>query len=301
MTVQRSNSKSSSRWLRVAFAVAVLVSGAFGLYKMTFQRANDPGTAKTIGEVELADVIQKVQISGLVEPQARSVITAPFAGYVRKIFVRVGQTVRAGDPLTLVTQTPTSPLNDTFPLRSPIHGKVSQVSKTEGDFVESSSSQGQSILRVDDLSRLFLRVDLPEMDFPKLQPGMAVSMSPVAISSDSYSGTIETIFQASREQDRWDRGKVEFPVRIQINPPYKLLAPGMTMNGNIVIREAKSVPTVRHEFVHHDTDGFFLLTESGARIAIEPGLQDDERVELVQGPTSIALGTRVRQVDYLGM
>src|SRR5688572_22753881 len=58
-------------------------------------RPNNMRTAK----VERGDLYQRVTVAGTVEPNKSAPITTPFTGYVQKLFVKVGQKVKANDPI----------------------------------------------------------------------------------------------------------------------------------------------------------------------------------------------------------
>ena len=46
------------------------------------------------GTVAKGELIQRVTFSGTVSPNRKSVITAPYNGYVRNVYVRVGEKVQ---------------------------------------------------------------------------------------------------------------------------------------------------------------------------------------------------------------
>ena len=54
--------------------------------------------------VRKTDFIQKVTVPGTIIPFRQTIITAPYTGYVKKIYVKVGQKVNAGDPLVSVVE-----------------------------------------------------------------------------------------------------------------------------------------------------------------------------------------------------
>ena len=79
-------------------------------------------------------------ISGVLWPKKRLDIKPPFNGYIEKIFVKIGDKVKAGTPL--ITFSPSLGKGETnFPVRSAFDGVVSQIIKTEGEYVTESGNQ----------------------------------------------------------------------------------------------------------------------------------------------------------------
>ena len=86
-----------------------------------------PEISQVLGEVKKQDIIQKSTLSGFVEPHRKAVIKAPFKGYVTRVYVEIGDSVKVGDPLITIVQSLNVPNTESFPIRSPINGKVAQL------------------------------------------------------------------------------------------------------------------------------------------------------------------------------
>ncbi|HVK61239.1 MAG TPA: biotin/lipoyl-containing protein, partial [Bdellovibrionales bacterium] len=106
--------------------------------------------SERVGTVAKGEVAQRVTIAGNVIPERRTIIIAPYEGYIQKLFVKVGDKVKAGDPIVMVAVSLTTP-ERIFPVRAPYAGTVVQVPKFEGEFVKTDPAQ--FIARIDDLSR----------------------------------------------------------------------------------------------------------------------------------------------------
>jgi multidrug efflux pump subunit AcrA (membrane-fusion protein) len=100
---------------------------------------------------------------------------------------------------------------------------------------------------------------------------------------------------AKQAEDRWDRGKVEFPVQIQITNADEALKPGMSVVVNIVTKKAEKVLVLPHEYVHRDDSGTYLVDADGKRLPIETGLADERFVEIKSGAKE---GLKVEMVDF---
>jgi len=96
--------------------------------------SNSPASSED-GIVVREDLIQRTTIAGTVVPFRKTIITAPYNGYVKRMYVKVGDTVKQGDPIVTVVQSLQSSDN-VFPVRSPFDGIVVQVEKSEGEFIK---------------------------------------------------------------------------------------------------------------------------------------------------------------------
>ncbi len=106
--------------------------------------------------VESIKVVKKkfqktVVMNGNLEPIRKAIIVAPFNGFIRKIHVKVGQLVKAGDPVVTLTQTMSAD-EPIHPIRSGISGRLMAIMHMEGEFVKGGrSAELLIILRIDDL------------------------------------------------------------------------------------------------------------------------------------------------------
>lgn len=259
-------------------------------------------SADKTGQLTKGALIQRVTISGLVSPAHSVSIVAPYDGYVRRLFVKIGDTVKIGDPLVSVSQLAHSKNEELYPVASPISGQVVSITKREGETVEhiASSNSQNAILRVDDLSKLYVECDVAEMDYPKLKIGQGVVIKATAITSKTYQGRIDAIAQASKAQDRWDRSRVEFSVRVVVTNADVDLRPGMSAVVDVITKELKDVLVLKHEFIwkEKDQDKYYVITSTGERRDIKVGEQNDEVFEVKSG---LAQGVAVKQVDYSAM
>jgi multidrug efflux pump subunit AcrA (membrane-fusion protein) len=189
---------------------------------------------------------------------------------------------------------------EVFPLRAPFTGTVVQVLKTEGEYVEQQNAQaGSAIVRIDDLSRLFVDASAPEIEIGKLKEGQDAIIKASAILTKSFHGKIRKITLASKEQKDWDRSRVEFPVMIEVTDPQEReLKSGMSVVVDIVTRQIKDVLTLRHEYIQKEGDKFWVTLENGTRKGVEIGAQNEEVVEIRNG---IQEGEKVRQIDFLSV
>jgi len=258
--------------------------------------SNDQGTG-SIGKVARGELIQRVTIAGTVNPNRKTIISAPYNGYVRKLFVKVGDQVSASDPIVSVAQSLRGSAEEVFPLRAPFAGTVVQVLKTEGEYVEQASGQGaNTLVRIDDLTKLFVEASSPEIEVGKLKVGQEAVIKASAVLSRTYQGKIRHISLAAKEQKDWDRSRVEFPVQIEIIDPDQQIRPGMSVVVDIITHKISNALTIRHEYIQRNGEQYLVVTEKGEKKPIQVGIQNEEVFEIKGG---VQEGEHLRQTDFL--
>ena len=289
MTLQR-----AAKW---AVFFAALGATAYALWHY---RENPRTHISTLGRVERGDLVVKVTISGIIMPRRHAMITPPYSGYVRKLHVKVGDKVREGAPIVSVAQAVGAAHEEVFPLRSPLAGIVVQVLKKEGEYVGASSSGGSdsTLVRVDDVTKFNVESNVPEVEVGKLKIGLPVVIRAVAVSERTYVGKISDMALAAKEQQGFDRSRVEYPVTITISDQDERIKSGMSAIIDIIVRESRNVLKLPHEFVQKGAGGYFVTTKTGQRQPIEVGLENEEAFEIKSG---VVEGEEIRQVDFLNL
>ncbi len=250
-----------------------------------------------LGTVVRGELTQRVTFSGTITPKRRSLITAPYNGYVRKIYVHVGQDVPEGAPIVSLAQSLRENSAEIFPLRAPFSGTVVQVLKKEGEYTDSLNNQGSSALvRIDDLTRLFVEAAAPEVEILKLVVGQEAIIRATAVPSRTYKGKIQQISQASLDQREWDRARVEFPISIHVVDRDDQLKPGMSVIVDIITLKLSKVLMLAHEFIQRNGTHYFVKMEKGDKREIEVGAQNEEVYEIRKG---LSEGDQIQQTDFL--
>ena len=253
-----------------------------------------------IGKVTRKDLSQRITVSGVVTSNMKSEIQASYAGYIRKIFVKLGQNVKKNDPLVLITQTLDSG-GEQFPIRAPFDGVVVQINRAEGEYVEVGAAAGiagRPIVRVDDITRLFISADVPEVDFPKIKIGQEVNIRVSPILDQTYLGTVREMALAANEDKSGYRynEKIEFNVRIEITNKDQAIKPGMSAMVDIIPEKRVGTLTLGHEYVYENENKHYVILENGNRVDLKIGLQNEDDIEILEG---LKEGDTVRQVDFL--
>jgi multidrug efflux pump subunit AcrA (membrane-fusion protein) len=278
------------RWL---VSLTMVLAAGGGAYLLMSQAPSKREDGENLGVVKRQDLSQRVNVSGAVAPNRTVTFVPPYEGYVRKIYVKLGQTVKAGDPVVKITP---GADDEAFPLRAPFDGVVVQVMRTEGQYV--SKNKDDAIVRVDDISKLNVESDAPELDYAKLKVGQDVIIKASAIMSRTYKGKITEIAQAARGQDRWERSKVEFPIKVAIVDHDDKLKPGMSVVIDVITEQAPAALTLRHEFIRKEGDNYVVTMANGEKRQIKVGLRNEEAFEVTEG---LKEGDQVKPVDFLSM
>jgi multidrug efflux pump subunit AcrA (membrane-fusion protein) len=246
--------------------------------------------------VKRADLIQKVTIAGNVVPNRFSLINSAYSGYVRKLYVSVGDKVQSGAPLVSVSQSLQS--NDTvYPIRAPFAGVVSQVAKLEGEFVNQSDANSY-ILRVDDFSKMFIDASVPEADRSKLQVGQSAVARATALGEKTYNAVIREIAYSAKVQNNYSSTQVLYPLKLEIVGNDASLVSGLSVLVDVETAKRTNVLQVGVEFVEKRNGKYFVTLVTGEKREIKVGIQNDEMVEIIDG---LKEGDRLRQVDFAAL
>lgn len=254
-------------------------------------------TRETYGALKRGDIVQKVTIAATVVPNRRTVFVPPYNAYIKKIHVKLGSMVKMGDPVVALSQT-LHGSEETHPLRAPFTGTVVQVLRSEGEFVEQGKDYS-SIIRMDDLSKLFVYCDIPESSISKIRSGQQVLIKTNANPNKLYHGVIGSIFGSAKEKQAggsWRRGEqVEFETRVEVKDPDENLRPGMSAIVDIITSKKEAIPILGNEFVEKTREGYYVTLATGDKHKIEVGIQDEDNMEVLSG---LKESDKVRLVDF---
>ncbi|HWU41888.1 MAG TPA: HlyD family efflux transporter periplasmic adaptor subunit, partial [Bdellovibrio sp.] len=208
----------------------IILAGLLGLFVavMIWTVGHNKKKNTSLGVVEKEDLIQQVSLSGIVEPLHKALIVAPYAGYVKKVYVQVGDMVKVGDPIVTVVQS-LSNLEQAFPLRSPIAGKVVQIRHQDGEYVKTGDPT-DFIVRIDDRSEIFVKANAAEIDRVRIIANQEAQLKPMALNQKSYKAKVVSLALAANDKDRWDRSTVvEYPISLKVLNPDDELQSGMSV------------------------------------------------------------------------
>jgi HlyD family secretion protein len=126
-------------------------------------------------------------------------------------------------------------------VKAPFDGVVTVLSTKPGDVVQ----PGTQALRLDDLSELFLDVQISEIDIPLVEVGQSAELVFDAYFEDTFLGEVSEISPVGQPV----QGVVEYTVRINMLDADERIKPGMTAAVNIVVDEKEDVFVVPNDAI----------------------------------------------------
>ena len=279
------------RWILI-FGVLILATG----YYFKQKSATKAGAIQTF-KVQKGELLQRVTIAGVIEALKTTVVTAPYDGYVQKIFVKIGDKVKEGDPLVSITQS-LQATESVYPIRAPFGGTIVQVLKTEGQFVKQGDTK-DFLIRLDDISKLYVNASVPEIDIVKIKKGQEAIVKASPILDRSYKGTVKDISLAATLQESYNnRSQAEYLVKLEILDIDEQLKPGMSTVLDIIPAKKADILTVPHEYIDKQGEKYFVTSKEGLQKEIIVGMQNESIVEIVSG---LKEGDEITQVDFINL
>ena len=166
----------------------------------------------------------------------------------------------------------------TILFRSPAHGEVMDKMIVQGSYVQA----GMKLMRIEDHSQMWLKVQVYEDQIPVVKLGQTVEATVEALPGETFSGPISFIYP---HLDHMARTSI---VRVTLDNADMKLRPGMYVTANIITQPVPDAIQVPREAVI-DTgtkqiafvvQGQGHFTPRNVRMGI---LGDDDRVQILDG------------------
>lgn len=161
-------------------------------------------------------------------------------------------------------------------LSAPISGTITEINMLKGDLV----SAGRQALRIDDLSTLYLDLQVSEIDLAQIAIGKPVKVVFDAIPDKEYSGEVDAIGQVGTST----QNVVNFTVTVRLTDPDEAIKPGMTAEANIQIAQVDNVLQLPSRMIYHNNGRSFVYKVNGEQteqIFIQVGLTSDAASEVI--------------------
>lgn len=283
--------------VKLSLWIIVIAIIAAGIYFAPQLFPKPESHKNIIGTVKKADLEQRITFAGVITSKKRTIITAPYSGYIKELFVKIGDHVKKGDPVLSIAASLDS-FEPVHPLRAPFAGVVSLIRKSQGEFVKENDAQDY-VLRIDDLSKFFVEAKIPEIDRMKVAVGQEAIIKASAISNIPFHGVVQKVSLAPEEKNQGfsfgGKSQVEYPVLIAIKDNDDRLKPGLSAIVDVIAASKKQVLTLGHEFVHDENGQSFVILENGSKQEVKIGLKNDEAVEIIEG---LQEGEHVQQIEF---
>lgn len=166
-------------------------------------------------------------------------------------------------------------------LEAPFAGTVTEVNAKIGDQV----APGAVAFRIDDLSRLLVDVQVPEVDINRVKIGQAARLTFDAILDVEYNGEVVSVGRVGTAV----AGVVNFLVTIELSDPDEAVLPGMTAGVNIVVDQLDDVLLVPNRAVRlREGQRVVYIMENGepSPVNIVIGAVSDLQSEIISGDIS---------------
>lgn len=171
---------------------------------------------------------------------------------------------------------------------APMDGVITSRPVQTGQIIASGISNvggGTTLMTLSDLERLFINANVDESDIGKIRVGQGTVITADAFPGRRFTGEVVRV-AASGETNS---NVVTFEVKIEIDETgLDLLRPEMTANVDIQADRREDALVLPNELVQFDDEGYYVLVaedarSSGVRTAIEPGITDGLKTEIVSG------------------
>ena len=255
-----------------------------------------PSFVRKTAIVKRMDLNEKISIVGNVEPEKKTIITAPFNGYVQKMYVKIGDKVKKNAPIVSLRETLQSFNQFYYPIRAPFSGTTVHVLKEEGEFVTKNNVEDY-LVRIDKLDNLYIEFDVPELYRLKVKTGQKAVIKISTILNKQYKGVIESVSLAAKHQVVWrENDNIEFESKARILDVDKKIHPGMSAIIDIISAEKTQVLALPHEFISRENNAFFVVMEDNQKRDIKVGVQNEFYFEITEG---LQEGEKVKQTDLV--
>lgn len=283
------------RWPTKILVGFLVVGGGVLAYRL-IKKPGKTDASLRVATVAKTDLVSRITVAGAVVPKRRTVIMPPYPGFIQKLYVKVGDRVKEGDPILSIVQS-LATREQAFPIRAPFPGVVVQVLASEGEYVKDTDVK-KFIVRIDDLSELFVQADVPELDMVKIRVKQEAVIKASAILDRTYKGVIQEIALSAKERDEWGwggRGQVEYAVRIVMKDPDSRVRPGMSVLLDIITERKDGVLSLRHEFLRTEGKKHIAVIEGKGPTEVGVGIHNEDAYEITSG---LKEGERVLPTDF---
>jgi HlyD family secretion protein len=214
-----------------------------------------------------------------------------------------------------------STLNDSLRLlretevRSPIDGIVTKKLVQEGELVASLSSfsSGTPIVRVEDRSKMIVKLQINEIDVAKLRLGMEAKVNVDAFPDRTYTGEVTKIAPTDITTAAGQQGAaaastvVKYEVEVAMDEAPDELKSGMSAKCTMTVLDKKDVVVLPRQFIGKEKDGTYFVLIAPAdkkdrkakptKTKVTIGDSSATMVEVLSG---VKEGTEVVKPDYTG-
>jgi HlyD family secretion protein len=167
-------------------------------------------------------------------------------------------------------------------IEAPFGGTITSAQPQTGDQVSTNTEA----FRIDDLSTLYVDMQISEIDISQIEIGQQVSVTFDALRGVAYHGEVMEIATIGVE----NQGVVDFTVTMELSDPDAGVRPGMTSEVEIVVSQRDSTLLVPNQSVIYEQGVqvvYVMGTEGITPVEVELGASSDSHSELLSGELNI--------------
>ena len=174
---------------------------------------------------------------------------------------------------------------DRATVRAPHDGVIIDLDLTEGRVINgvNSNSDGTMLMKVADLSRMYLEATVSELEVGELYLGKEAEVSFDSLRGEKLTASVIQIASSARSE----RNRRVFPVRFELDTDGKQVRPGISGDIEILVDSVSDVVAVGISSVFFDEEDqpfVYRLGEQGFYVQkVELGLRDHRNVEVLSG------------------
>ncbi|MFZ5496555.1 MAG: efflux RND transporter periplasmic adaptor subunit [Verrucomicrobiota bacterium] len=230
---------------------------------------------------ELRTLEKTLTALGYVEadPARVASLTSRISGRIMRLAVKEGDSVAKGDFLLQIESRQVGDPPPQIEFKAPLGGTILDRHAFTGDSVEPDSH----LLKIVDLSSLYVVARIYEGQIAQVQNGQKVRIRAEAYPDEVFSGQVEG-HTAQLDPETRTLG-----VRVRVENPDRKLLPNMRATLSIVTAEADSVITVPLSAVLGEAGNLFVFVQDDrdphtfVRTPVVVGQRDDRYVEIIEG------------------
>lgn len=253
--------------------INILLYGLIGVLSLTGCSASadskvEDSTTKEI-EVTVGSIKEEISLSGLVEANKLTSVSSDEKSTVEEIYVQANEDVSKGEDIIL--------LENGNVIEAPFDGKITKISVSEGDSVDSNST----VFNIADNSTFKIETSVDESEITKVSVGQSVDVVVSALNKE-YEGKVTSVDAEGSSNG----GSVTFGVEVTLEGDVSDLYTGMSSEMSIVIRESNNVLLVPIQAVKSKGGKYTVSVKSGDEtkdVEVEVGIQNSSSVEIVSG------------------
>lgn len=276
-----------SRLLGAVIIAAVIVGAAGLAWKRKSSAGSKKGDWVEATKGELTVLFQEV---GELEPKVKVDVKSNVTGRVVKLLVMAGDQVKKGQLLAVVQPGQTAAERYLpYEVRATMDGTVIKRNVEVGDSVVSGLAEfgaGSVLMTIGDLSRMVVKLEVNEVDIPKLSLRQDADIHLDAFPTQTFKGAITFLSPLAELNDQ----KVKiFKTKVEVARADPQLRPGMTARIEIVLARHPNVVKAPIEAIFEEGNksvAYVLAANPKSpplKRLVKTGLKDEVEVEILNG------------------